>query len=208
MSRLIAISNRVAVPKAGKSAGGLAVGVLAALAEHGGVWFGWSGKTTDSEPGDTKRTQSDNIEFVTIDLNADDFEAYYNGFSNNSLWPLLHFMLGYFSFRRSQYAAYCRVNEFFSRRLISVIEKDDLIWVHDYHLFPLGANLRQAHIFLGYRVEHQLACLVNGQHMAYFQTIALALVEYHDIGGTYLGDTAIHGNHVAIFNLCFRCPGQ
>ncbi|NNC64781.1 MAG: trehalose-6-phosphate synthase [Gammaproteobacteria bacterium] len=144
MSRLIAISNRVAVPKAGKSAGGLAVGVLAALAEHGGVWFGWSGKTTDSEPGDTKRTQSDNIEFVTIDLNADDFEAYYNGFSNNSLWPLLHFMLGYFSFRRSQYAAYCRVNEFFSRRLIPVIEPDDLIWVHDYHLFPLGANLRQA----------------------------------------------------------------
>ena len=52
MSRLIAISNRVAEIKAGKSAGGLAVGVLSALGEHGGIWFGWSGKTTETEPGE------------------------------------------------------------------------------------------------------------------------------------------------------------
>ncbi len=144
MSRLIAISNRVAELKPGKSAGGLAVGVLSALSEHGGVWFGWSGKTTETEPGELRTKKTGKIEYVTVDLNADDFEAYYNGFSNNSLWPLLHFMLGYFSFRRSQYAAYCRVNEFLARRLVPILEPDDLIWVHDYHLFPLAASLRQA----------------------------------------------------------------
>jgi len=144
MSRLIAVSNRVAEPKAGKSAGGLAVGVLSALAEHGGIWFGWSGKTTAIEPGEAKHSQSGKIEFVTIDLNANDFDGYYDGFSNNSLWPLLHFMLGYFSFRRTHYAAYGRVNEFFARRLVPILQPDDLIWVHDYHLFPLGANLRHA----------------------------------------------------------------
>ncbi len=122
------------------------MGVLSALAEHGGIWFGWSGRTTESEPGDTKRMQSGKIEFITVDLNEKDFDGYYNGFSNNSLWPLLHFMLGYFSFRRSQYAAYCRVNDFLSRRLTPILEADDLIWVHDYHLFPLGASLRQAGI--------------------------------------------------------------
>ena len=43
MSRLVAISNRVAAPKRGKASGGLAVGLLGALQDHGGVWFGWSG---------------------------------------------------------------------------------------------------------------------------------------------------------------------
>jgi len=157
LSRLVAISNRVAVQTPGKSAGGLAVGVLAALAEHGGIWFGWSGKTTEAEPGDTTRAQSGNIEFVTVDLNSKDFDGYYNGFSNNSLWPLLHFMLGYFSFRRSHYAAYCRVNDFLSRRLLSILESDDLIWVHDYHLFPLPqtcvkqASFNQSASFCTYR---------------------------------------------------------
>ena len=144
MSRIVAVSNRVAIPTSGKSAGGLAVGVLAALKDRGGVWFGWSGKTTNSEPRDPDVKTIGNIDFVTIDLNRQDFAGYYNGFSNNSLWPLLHFMLGYFSFRRSHYAAYCRVNDFFSRRLLPILESDDLIWVHDYHLFPLGASLRQA----------------------------------------------------------------
>jgi len=144
MSRLVAVSNRVAIPKDGKSAGGLAVGVLAALKERGGVWFGWSGKTTDREPGEPKISKSGNIEFITVDLNKKDFDGYYTGFSNDSLWPLLHFMLGYFSFSRTQYNAYCRVNEFFARRLVSLLQPDDVVWVHDYHLFPLGAELRRA----------------------------------------------------------------
>ena len=54
MSRLIAVSNRVAVPAAGKSAGGLAVGVLAALKKSGGIWFGWGGTTCRGEPADPK----------------------------------------------------------------------------------------------------------------------------------------------------------
>lgn len=146
MSRIVAVSNRVAIPTSGKSAGGLAVGVLSALKDRGGVWFGWSGKTTGSEPRDPEVKTIGNIDFVTIDLNRQDFAGYYNGFSNNSLWPLLHFMMGYFTFRRSHYQAYRRVNEFFARKLMSVIQSDDLIWVHDYHLFPLGAELRRAGI--------------------------------------------------------------
>jgi trehalose 6-phosphate synthase len=144
VSRLVAVSNRVAAPKGGKSAGGLAVGILSALNRGGGVWFGWSGKTTDREPGDAKVSVSGGIEYVTVDLNKEDYDGYYNGFSNNSLWPLLHFLLGYFSFSRRQYSAYCRVNEFFARKLVTILERDDIIWVHDYHLFPLGTELRRA----------------------------------------------------------------
>ena len=46
--RLIIVSNRVAMPKKkGAAAGGLAVGILAALKDQGGMWFGWSGKLTE-----------------------------------------------------------------------------------------------------------------------------------------------------------------
>lgn len=144
MSRVVAVSNRVAIPKTGKSAGGLAVGVLAALEKEGGIWFGWSGQTTDSEPGAPEVNEYGSIEFATIDINARDYEAYYNGFSNNTLWPLLHLLLGFFKYSRSDYSAYCRVNEFFARRLTPLLQPDDMIWVHDYHLFTLGAELRRA----------------------------------------------------------------
>ncbi len=142
--RLIAVSNRVAIPKAGKVAGGLAVGVLAALEEQGGIWFGWSGKKTGQDPRDPVLETRGRITYATIDLKRRDFENYYNGFSNNSLWPLCHYMLGFFSFRRFQYDAYCRVNELFARKLVPLLEPDDIIWVHDYHLIPLAAELRRA----------------------------------------------------------------
>ena len=48
--RLIAVSNRVAMPKRlGAAAGGLTVGILGALGERGGMWFGWNGKTTEGD---------------------------------------------------------------------------------------------------------------------------------------------------------------
>ena len=146
MSRLVAVSNRVAAPIAGKSAGGLAVGVLAALRERGGVWFGWSGKTTARDPGDPKLKRSGAIEFATIDINDRDCDRYYNGFSNDTLWPLLHYMLGFFRYSRAEYEAYRRVNELFAQKLKPLLRADDLIWVHDYHLFLLGSALRRMNV--------------------------------------------------------------
>src|SRR5690554_4294132 len=144
MSRLVAVSNRVAVPRSGKSPGGLAVGLLAAFQQQSGLWFGWSGRTTDGTPGEAKVSTTGNVRVATVDLNKDDFAGYYAGYSNNSLWPLLHFMPGYFSYSRSDQEAYWRVNRLFAERLVPLLEPDDLIWVHDYQLFPLGQALRDA----------------------------------------------------------------
>ncbi len=145
MSRLVAVSNRVSRKKPGRSAGGLAVGVLAALQEQGGIWFGWSGKLSQ-QTRDARLAEHGNVTYATIDLTESDFEGYYNGFSNNSLWPLLHYLLGYFSYSRRDYEAYCRVNALFARKLIPLLQPDDVIWVHDYHLIPLAAELRRAGI--------------------------------------------------------------
>ncbi|HJP37529.1 MAG: trehalose-6-phosphate synthase [Gammaproteobacteria bacterium] len=147
MTRLVAVSNRVAQPTIeSKSAGGLSIGVLSALKEHGGVWFGWNGKTTDGEPGDPKIEQVGNITYATIDLNAVSFDKFYNGFSNTSLWPICHYLLGFFRFDRREYEEYRHVNTLFANKLLPLLQPDDIIWVHDYHLIPLASELRLAGI--------------------------------------------------------------
>ena len=144
MSRLIAISNRVAAPSGGKSAGGLAVGILAALRQSGGIWFGWGGKTCQGEPSEATLERHGEITFATIDIDAKDFDGYYNGYCNGSLWPLFHYMLGIFKYERSHHEAYQRVNQTFVRKLRPLLKEDDRIWVHDYHLIPLAEELRRA----------------------------------------------------------------
>ena len=90
MSRLVVVSNRVALPDSSQN-GGLATALDAALKESGGLWFGWSGKVARGHSGELHRTTSNGIDYVTIDLSREDYEGYYNGFSNRTLWPLLHF---------------------------------------------------------------------------------------------------------------------
>lgn len=145
--RIIAVSNRVATPDEGdKAAGGLAVGVLSALRSNGGIWFGWNGKLTPGDSHDPEVEEDGNIRFVGIDLNEADYEGYYNGFSNKVLWPLFHYLLNFIQYRHTDFDAYMRVNATFARKLLPLIEQDDVIWVHDYHLIPLASELRKAGI--------------------------------------------------------------
>lgn len=141
MGKLIVASNRVALPRETR-AGGLAAALLGALREDGGVWFGWSGKVAD-ESGEIHHAVEDGITYVTVDLSRRDFDAYYNGFANRTLWPLLHYRLDLVDYRRDTYRAYQRVNRIFARALAPLIDDDDLVWVHDYHLIPLAALLRE-----------------------------------------------------------------
>jgi len=143
--RLVIVSNRVAMPdKDGAAAGGLAVGVLAALRERGGIWFGWSGQLTQGEASNPNIVSQENIDYATIDLNDKDFEQYYNGYSNRVLWPVCHYLLSFVQYEAAEFEGYRRVNSVFARKLVSLLRPDDTIWVHDYHLIPLAAELRAA----------------------------------------------------------------
>jgi trehalose 6-phosphate synthase len=141
MSRLVVVSNRVAVPGENR-AGGLAVGLLAALRERGGLWFGWSGKIARN--GGTLHEQTDgDIRFVTMDLSRTDHDDYYNGFANRTLWPLLHFRLDLVDYDRRKRDGYRRVNALFAEKLAPLLRDSDTVWIHDYHLIPLAAMLRE-----------------------------------------------------------------
>ena len=144
MSRLVAVSNRISIPRKGAAPGGLAVGVLAAMQARGGLWFGWSGEVVDGAPRETRISSRGGIGFATIDLPREDHDLHYLGFCNGALWPLFHYFVDKFQFVDAQYAAYQRVNRLFADRLRPLLRNDDLVWVHDYHLIPLGQMLRTA----------------------------------------------------------------
>ncbi len=143
--RLIIVSNRVAMPKKRDAAvGGLTVGILAALKDHGGVWFGWNGKLAQAESPAPEIVRRGNIEYATITLNKTDHEQYYNGYSNKVLWPVCHYLLDFIRYESSDFDGYKRVNALFARKLASLLTVTDIIWVHDYHLIPLASELRAA----------------------------------------------------------------
>jgi trehalose 6-phosphate synthase len=145
MSRLVVVSNRVQSLNQGPGGnqGGLAVALIAALRKRGGVWFGWSGETTPHFTGEIHREREGNIETAVIDLEPQDLDEYYNGFANRTLWPLFHYRVDLSEFERDFEGGYARVNRRFADTLAPLVVADDLVWVHDYHLMPLGAELRQ-----------------------------------------------------------------
>ncbi len=144
MPRLIAVSNRVQTESEGENAnrGGLAVGLAAALRQSNGIWFGWSGEQTGEFTGQIAFRRTNGVATATIDLEAQDIDEYYNGFANRTLWPLFHYRLDLTEIARDFAGGYARVNERFAETLAPLIAPDDLIWVHDYHLMPLGSHLR------------------------------------------------------------------
>ncbi len=119
------------------------MGVLAALHHTGGVWFGWSGETSETPAEEPEVVTRGNIRFATIDLKPAEFDAYYNGYCNGTLWPLFHYFPDRFTHEQLQYEAYQTVNAQFARQLSKILKPGDAIWVHDYQLMPLGRYLRQ-----------------------------------------------------------------
>jgi trehalose 6-phosphate synthase len=148
MARLVIVSNRVPIPKARvTAAGGLAV-ALRDLLTPGSMWFGWSGRLASTPALQPALVEARGVTYATVDLSPEVHRSFYIGFANGALWPLLHFRLGLMHFRREDYAGYLAVNETFASALSQVVQPDDTVWAHDYHLLPFGRMLRQ-HGFQG-----------------------------------------------------------
>jgi trehalose 6-phosphate synthase len=144
MSRLIVVSNRVNPPtgKGDETVGGLAMALAAALREYSGLWFGWSGRTTPEFTGHLNVQKADGVTVATVDLEEADLQEYYNGYANKTLWPLFHYRQDLTAYDRTFGEGYERVNRRFAETLAPLIEPDDLVWIHDYHLIPLARELR------------------------------------------------------------------
>jgi trehalose 6-phosphate synthase len=141
--RLVVVSNRVTVPSnGGVQAGGMTVGIEGALNNHGGVWLGWSGQLCKDGSWRRRHEMADGVDYVTLDLPAASFHGYYSGFANQVLWPLFHGRPDLVSYDDGNYDCYLRINGGFADELMPLLDLDDVIWVHDYHLIPLAHALR------------------------------------------------------------------
>ena len=144
MGRLVVVSNRVADPRK-TAAGGLAVALAEVLNNSGGLWFGWSGKLVEAPSGTETAVhehQAGPVKLVTMDLTREDYQSFYVGYANGVLWPVFHYRLDLADFEAGYIGGYRHVNQLFARTLLPMLQPDDVIWVHDYHLIPFAAELR------------------------------------------------------------------
>ncbi len=151
-SRLVIVSNRLPSLRLPTNeaecrtapVGGLVTALQAALEMTDGLWFGWSGET---EEGDSKSapklSKVGQIQLASMDLSEEDVDLFYNEFCNRTLWPLLHSFPSKTNIRRDAFSAYLETNRKYAEALFCVLKEGDLIWVHDYHLIPLGHELRR-----------------------------------------------------------------
>ena len=141
MSRLIAVSNRL--PLGANPSGGLVVALEDALKSSGGVWIGFSGEPSDYPADHLHEHPGAEFQRLSFDLTAEDHDAYYLGYSNSILWPLCHGRPNLMEIRPEYVEGYRRVSARIADLMLPHLREGDRIWVQDYHLFPLAAELRR-----------------------------------------------------------------
>ena len=148
MSKTLLVSNRLPVRldengNAVRTTGGLASAL--AGAEVDAIWVGWPGVRTE-EIGDADAVSSamSKIGVKPVFLSGKEYAGFYEGYSNGTLWPLLHYMMERAQFEEGWFELYEQANRKFADAILEIAEEGDTIWIHDYQLFLLPKMLRES----------------------------------------------------------------
>ncbi len=154
MGKLIIVSNRLPMVvrhEGGQfsfqpSVGGLATGLGSFYKSYDSVWVGWPGLSRE-ELGHKEeaelRAGLQEEGCLPVLLERRDFDLFYRGFCNNTIWPLFHYFLLYADYRQDYWEAYKRVNQAFADVVLEIAEPEDTIWIQDYHLLILPGLIRR-----------------------------------------------------------------
>ncbi|SIO24227.1 bifunctional alpha,alpha-trehalose-phosphate synthase (UDP-forming)/trehalose-phosphatase [Algoriphagus halophilus] len=152
MAKTIIVSNRLPISlrhRNGKfefkpSAGGLATGLDSIYKSGENIWIGWPGNTVDdAEQRAEIILELHELKMAPVFLSKKDVEQFYEGFSNETLWPAFHYFTQYMVYNPDHWEAYVRVNQKFCDAIVKKADPDDTIWVHDYQLMLLPQMLRE-----------------------------------------------------------------
>lgn len=152
--RLVIVSNRLPVNvtkvngklEYSRSSGGLAT-AMSSLSQKESVWVGWPGIASEELTGADKKEITTKLEregFYPVFLTKKQIELFYEGYSNDTLWPLFHYFQSYAKYDEEYWKAYSEVNKLFAKATIKCSEVNSRVWVHDYHLMILPKLLREA----------------------------------------------------------------
>ncbi len=158
--RLFIISNRLPFTieeKEGKiefkeSSGGLVTGLSGYLdslksssfttMEY--IWVGWSGGNVKEKYHDEIRKKTlTEYNSYPIFISEKDMENFYYGFCNKTIWPLFHCFPEYTVYDEDFWSCYKKINEYFCETLVKILQPDDILWIHDYHLMLLPKLIRE-----------------------------------------------------------------
>jgi len=141
--QLIVVANRLPVAKVDgewrSSPGGLVRALLGFLRPTTALWVGWAGTPDDPEA----QFSSEGIDVATVPLNAEQIRGFYDGISNDAIWPLYHDALRPSTYDGDDWRIYVEVNERFAERAAAVAHEGAVVWVHDYQLQLVPAMLRK-----------------------------------------------------------------
>ncbi|MGK3967115.1 bifunctional alpha,alpha-trehalose-phosphate synthase (UDP-forming)/trehalose-phosphatase [Sorangium sp. So ce118] len=154
MSRLLIVSNRLPVTVRVEqgdvavvpSTGGLVTAIRGPHERHGGLWLGWPGDVSrlTAEQLQQVEEQLERLGTVPVHLTASEVRRYYDGFSNDVLWPLFHYLVEKVHVdARRDWETYRAVNERFADAVAARYRPGDRVWIHDYQLTLVPAMLRQ-----------------------------------------------------------------
>ncbi len=124
--------------------GGLVTALDPLMKRNHGLWLGWPGAGADA-PIDTlleRHSQQHGYNLAGVSLTGEEVDLYYRGFSNQSIWPLFHDLLGYCSFDFKKWNFYNLVNEKFAAEVARLYRGDQFVWIHDYQLMLVAHYLR------------------------------------------------------------------
>ena len=153
--RLVVVSNRLPFAfrrdgdarwHAGAGGGGLVTALLPVLRHRGGTWIGWSGATeSDAALEAELEAVGRNAGYTlrAVSLTPEEVRNFYEGFSNEVIWPLFHDMELLCNFDVAYWRTYLEVNRKYAREVRSWSSDEDFIWVHDYHLMSVAAEMRR-----------------------------------------------------------------
>lgn len=139
-NRLVIVSNRVAGDR--PPVGGLVFALHDCLTAQGGVWIGTAAQTTEKPAPHLHHHKAAGYDRYLMDLTSDDHQSFYLGYANAVLWPLCHGRTDLMEIRRGQYEGYRRVNARLAAQIAAILQPSDVVWIHDYHFFPLAYELR------------------------------------------------------------------
>jgi trehalose 6-phosphate synthase len=121
------------------SPGGLVTAMESVMRGRDGAWVGWAGEAGDApEP-----FLQDDMYLRPVPLSESEVAHYYEGFSNDTLWPIYHDVIVPASFHRYWFTAYERVNRRFAEAVCEVASEGATIWIHDYQLQLVPAMVRE-----------------------------------------------------------------
>ncbi|KAL9236489.1 hypothetical protein vseg_011153 [Gypsophila vaccaria] len=157
--RLLVVANRLPVSAVRRgedswsldiSAGGL-VSALLGVKEFEARWIGWAGVNVPDKVGQNALTKAlAEKRCIPVFLDEEIVHQYYNGYCNNILWPLFHYLglpqedrLATTRSFQSQFAAYKKANQMFADVVSEHYEEGDVVWCHDYHLMFLPECLKK-----------------------------------------------------------------